>query len=106
MRKDNSPGLIMLEENFQKLPDKVKDKHKYKKPNVAFKMSEETFDKINKGEIGGFAAFLQGKLKTDGNLMTALKFDSNVLRRYNPDESYTKKTPSNQAEEFLKNRNK
>ena len=37
-------------------------------------MSEKTFDDINKGEIGGFMAFLQGKMKIDGNIMKALQF--------------------------------
>ena len=59
MRKKGD-GLILLEENMKYLPASVKDKHTYRKPNVAFKMTETTFDAMNKGEIGGFGAWLKG----------------------------------------------
>ena len=59
MRKKGD-GLILLEENMQKLPADLQDKHTYRKPNVAFKMTETTFDAMNKGEIGGFGAWIKG----------------------------------------------
>ena len=71
----------------------MREKHTYRKPKVAFKMNETTFDAMNKGEIGGFGAWIKGQLKVDGSFMTAMKWDK-MLRRYNPDETYTKKTPT------------
>ena len=97
MRKE-SPGFILLEDNFRKLPLDVQKKYLYpNRPNVAFKLSEETFNRINNGDIGGFGAYIEGNMKIEGNLLTAMKFDSNVIRRYNPDAKYTKKTATNEV---------
>ena len=59
-------------------------------------MKEEVFDKLDKGEIGGFGAWRRGQVKIQGSVWTALKWDK-MVRRYNPGESYTKKTQSGES---------
>ena len=57
-----------------------------------FIMSEKTVDDLHEGRISGFRALITGRMKLKGSLRQALKFDKNVIRRYNPDEAYSKKT--------------
>ena len=63
------------------------------KPDLTFSMSERTFNDLSEGRISGFKGFLIGAIKIKGPIFTALKFDNNVIRRYNPGESYSKTKP-------------
>ena len=49
------------------------------KPDITVKLSSDTFDKISAGEIGGFRAFVSGKLTFEGNLNVLKKLESKYL---------------------------
>ena len=49
------------------------------KPDVHIKMSSDTFDRISNNELSGFRAFVSGKVKMNGCLMTLKKFDKEVI---------------------------
>ena len=71
-----------------------KDKHGYLngtvKPDVVIHMNEKTFDDLSSGRVSGFFAWLTGRAKIVGDLTITHRFDDLVVRKYNPDEGYSK----------------
>jgi len=57
----------------------VKGKPAGVKPDVTILLSDETFLELASGKLNGQKAFMTGKLKTKGNMMTATKLE-NVLK--------------------------
>ena len=92
-------GLIMIESSFDNLNQDHKDslassKPGYiggkVKPDVTMHMTERVFDDLSDGKLSGFFGWLSGKVRITGNLPLCGKFDELVVRRYNPDEGYSK----------------
>ena len=96
----SNKGLIMLKESLDTMPQAYKKvigsgkgyEAMTVKPDLTFEMSEKTFHALSEGEMSGFRGWLTGQVKIKGPFWMALKFDQNVVRRYNPKEAYSVKT--------------
>ena len=45
-------------------------------------MDVHTFDRLVNNEIGGMGAFLKGKVRFDGNIFQAIKFEKEIIDVY------------------------
>lgn len=56
--------------------------HPTAKPDVKVNLGADTFDALSRKEIGGFQAFVGGKLTFSGNIGKLKKFNSEVVEKY------------------------
>ena len=56
-------------------------------------MTEKTFDDLSDGKLSGFMGWFTGRVRLEGPITLASKFDGDVVRRYSPDEGISKTDP-------------